>query len=351
MPLTAAGWIALHREMEMHRREFVQAVTSTLTGGALVGCIGSLRQSRHARGNEQARVKGVRETMSAADFHAARRYAQTSFGRIAYADRGVGDAALFLHGFPLNSFQWRGALERLSAHRRCIAPDFLAMGYTDVADGQSVAPDAQAAMLVALLDTLAIRRVDLVANDSGGAVAQLIVARHPERVNTLLLTNCDSEIDCPPPALIPVIELSKAGRYVDEWLVPWLANKELARSAAGIGGMCYADPNHPTDEAIEYYFAPLVSSARRKAQVHAYAIALERNALEGIQPLLQRSTVPTRIVWGTADNIFKAESPDYLDRSFGNSRGVRRLAGRKLFFPEEVPDIIAEEARQLWGIT
>jgi len=334
----------------MHRREFVRAVTSTLVSGALTACMGRLRQPHVARGNTQASVASVIGTMSAADFHTARRYARTSFGKIAHVERGAGDAALFLHGFPLNGFQWRGALERLSAHRRCIAPDFLAMGYTEVADGQSVAPEAQASMLVALLDTLSIRRVDLVANDSGGAVAQILVARHPELVRTLLLTNCDTEIDSPPPALTPVIELSKAGRYVDEWLVPWLANKELARSAEGIGGMCYSNPSHPTDEAIQYYFAPLVSSATRKAQVHAYAIALERNALEGIQPALQRSTVPTRIVWGSADDIFKAESPDYLDRSFGNSRGVRRLAGRKLFFPEEVPDIIAEEARRLWRI-
>lgn len=350
MTLTEARPIIFRGEIEMHRREFVRAVTSTLASGALTGCMGSLRQSRAAPSDAQPGVASTRGTMGAADFHAARRYARTSFGRIAYVERGAGDAALFLHGFPLNGFQWRGVLERLSAHRRCIAPDFLAMGYTEVADGQSVAPDAQAAMLVALLDTLSIRRVDLIANDSGGAVAQLLVARHPERVNTLLLTNCDSEIDSPPPALTPVIALSKAGRYVDEWLVPWLANMELARSAEGIGGMCYTDPDHPTDEAIEYYFGPLVSSARRKAQVHEYAIALERNALEGIQPALQRSTVPTRIVWGTADDIFKAESPDYLDRSFGNSRGVRRLAGRKLFFPEEVPDIIAEEARWLWEI-
>ncbi|MFC6977511.1 alpha/beta fold hydrolase [Microbulbifer taiwanensis] len=137
--------------------------------------------------------------MNVAAFHAARRFAETRFGRIAYIDRGAGEVALFLHGFPLNSFQWRGAIDRLSAHRRCVAPDFLAMGYTQVAEGQSVTPDAQVEMLLALLDQLAITSVDLVANDSGGAVAQLFVTRHPERVRTLLLTNCDTEMDCPRP--------------------------------------------------------------------------------------------------------------------------------------------------------
>jgi len=252
----------------MRRREFIEVAASALAAGALVGCT-----SREARDDASSPVAGARKPMNAAAFHAARQFAETPFGRIAYVERGTGDAALFLHGFPLNGFQWRGALDRLSAHRRCVAPDFLAMGYTEVAEGQSVAPEAQAAMLVALLDSLSIPSVDLVANDSGGTVAQLFVTQHPERVRTLLLTNCDAENDSPPPALLPVIE-----------------------------------------------------------------------------PALKRSTVPTRIVWGTGDTIFSPASPDYLDRTFGSSRGVRRVEGAKLFFPEEFPDLIAEEARGLWGV-
>lgn len=307
----------------MNRREFVQSLSAALAGSALVGC-GAMRSLP------------------------SRRFVRTRFGDIAYVERGRGDAALFLHGFPLSSYQWRDAIERLSPYRRCIAPDFLGLGETIVAPGQSVAPEAQAEMLIAFLDALSVGSVDLIASDSGGAVAQLLFARHPSRVRSLLLTNCDTEIDSPPPALMPVIEASKKGIYVDEWLVPWLADKTLARSAKGIGGMCYTDPAHPTDDAIEAYFAPLVRTPERKALVHAYAIALERNPLVGIAATLRNSRTPVRIVWGTADPIFSAESPDYLDRTFGNSRGVRSLPDRKLFFPEELPDVIAEEARELW---
>jgi haloalkane dehalogenase len=286
---------------------------------------------------------------SAAGFDAARRFASLRAGRVAYVERGRGRAALFLHGFPLSGYQWRGAIERLAAERRCIAPDFLALGRTEVAAGQAVGPDAQVAMLVELLEALKVRDVDLVASDSGGAVAQLLLVRHPARVRTLLLTNCDTEPDSPPPALKPVIDLSREGTFVDRWLAPWLADPALARSATGIGGLCYTDPAHPTDDAIRTYFAPLVASPGRKALVHAYALALEPNPLAGIAPALGRSTAPTRIVWGTADTIFSAESPAYLDRTFGRSRGVRLLPGRKLFFPEEVPDVVAEEARRLWA--
>lgn len=39
----------------------------------------------------------------------------------------------------------------------------------------------------------------------------------------------------------------------------------------------------------------------------------------------------------------------FLDRAFGRSLGVRQLQGSKLFWPEERPDVIAEEARRLWA--
>ena len=92
---------------------------------------------------------------------------------------------------------------------------------------------ASPTMLAQLLDKLSIPAVDIVANDSGGAIAQLFVTRYPKRVRSLLLTNCDTEPDSPPPAVLPVIELARAGKFADEWLVPWLADKVLARSGEG----------------------------------------------------------------------------------------------------------------------
>jgi len=135
---------------------------------------------------------------------------------------------------------------------------------------------------------------------------------------------------------------------VKQWIEPWYENRDHARGADQFGGMCYADPANPTDEAIEMYFGPILSSSARAAQAEAHAIAQGANALSGIGPALARSPVPTRIVWGMADRIFDPGNADFLDRSFGNSRGVRRLETGKLFWPEERPDVIADEAHALW---
>jgi pimeloyl-ACP methyl ester carboxylesterase len=288
--------------------------------------------------------------MSAAEFHSAQKFISTDQGRISFLDIGDGPTALFLHGFPLNSFQWRGVIPELSMIRRCIAPDFLGLGYTEVAKGQSVDPKAQVAMLTQLLDKLSISTVDIVANDSGGAIAQLFVTRYPNRVNSLLLTNCDTEPDSPPHAVLPVIELGRNGRFADEWLVPWLADKPLARSEIGLGGQCYADPTHPSDEAIETYLAPLLASPRRKTLINAYAAALAQNPLAGIESALKHCYVATRIIWGTGDTIFSQTDGDYLARTLPNSLGIRRVPRAKLFFPEEMPELIVEEAQFLWSL-
>jgi len=199
-----------------------------------------------------------------------------------------------------------------------------------------------------LLDRLGVPDVDLIANDSGGAVAQLFVTRYPQRVRSLLLTNCDVEIDSPPPALQPVIDLARAGVYPDLWLEPWLNHKDVARSPTGLGGMCFSNPAHPTDAALEQYLAPLVASPERKALVNRYTLGLTPNPLAGIAPLLKKSTVPTRVVWGMSDTIFSTGNPDYLAGLLPQFRGIRRIPQAKLFFPEEYPDIIAAEARLLW---
>ncbi|HVJ38909.1 MAG TPA: alpha/beta hydrolase [Stenotrophomonas sp.] len=294
-------------------------------------------------------LQGADPSLDANAFHGLRRYLRTGFGDIAYVEQGQGEAALFLHGFPLNGFQWRGALPRLAPYRRCIAPDFLGLGYTRVAEGQPVAPQDQVAMLLAFMDTLGMASADLVASDSGGAVAQLLLAQHPARVRTLLLTNCDTAIDSPPPAMEPVIALARQGRFIDDWLGRWHADRALARSNEGIGGMCYAHADQPSDEAIDTYFGPMLSTQRRTDLGNAYAVALARNALAGSTAALRQARAPVRVVWGTADTIFGDHNAAYLAQAFGNSRGVRRLAGAKLFWPEEQPQIIAEEARALWN--
>jgi haloalkane dehalogenase len=289
------------------------------------------------------------QPMAVRAFHATRKFAELRMGRVAYVERGQGPAALFLHGLPLNGYQWRGALDRLSDRRRCIAPDFLGLGYTEAVEGADQRPEAQVAMLAAFLDTLGEKTVDLIGSDSGGAAAQLFAVRHPNRVRTLILTNCDAGADCPPQVLISGIADAHAGTAADKNIGGFLRDRKRARSSDGLG-VAYTNPDFLTDELLDVYLTPLLQSPLRKQQFNAAMIALEKNFLLPIEPQLRRLVSPVRILWGTADTIFKPENPDYLQHLFANSRGVRRIEGARLFWPEEFPDVFAEEARRLWGV-
>lgn len=330
----------------MNRRNFLSyGGAAAVLAGATVTAAAASQGS--ANGAASSRDPAVADAAAALRYSHERRFLESPFGRIAYIDRGSGRPTLLLHGFPLSSFQWRGVIDRLSANRRCLAPDMMGLGYTEVADGQSVAPASQAQMIATFLDRLNVGEVDLIANDSGGAVAQLFLVAHPERVRTLILTNCDVETDSPPAAVLPIIEAARAGIYPDLFLEPWLRHKDVARSATGLGGMCYSKPMYPTDTALEQYLGPLVVSPARKALVNRYTLGLTPNPLEGISSKLRKCPVPTRIVWGMSDSIFSTRSPDYLAGVLPRVMGIRRIRAAKLFFPEEYPEVIAEEAQRL----
>jgi len=288
------------------------------------------------------------DAAAARRYNSERRFLDTRFGRIAYIDRGKGRPVLFLHGFPLSSFQWRGVIDRLGDTRRCLAPDTMGLGYTEVAPGQGVTPADQVEMITAFLDRLSVDRVDVIANDSGGAIAQLFLVAHPERVRSLLLTNCDVEPDSPPAAVLPIIDVARSGIYPQLYLEPWLHHKDVARSPTGLGGMCYSNPAHPTDAALEQYLGPLVSSPARKDLVNRYTLGLTPNPLQGITARLRECRTPTRIIWGMSDTIFSTRSPEYLAQTLPHVTGIRRIPKAKLFFPEEYPHVIADEARLLW---
>jgi pimeloyl-ACP methyl ester carboxylesterase len=325
----------------MNRRHFIR-VNGFAIGGVLMDACMRTQSAPGIRPSPLAEL-------DARSFAHARQFATTSVGRIAYVERGRGPATLFLHGYPLNGFQWRGAIDRLQGIRRCVAPDLMGLGYSDIPETQAITPDVQARMLVELLDSLRIDSCDVIANDSGGMIAQLLVMQAPQRVRSLLLTNCDTQNDCPPHSFRPFVRIARAGGLADRTIAPVLADKSSARTPRGIGGLGYSNPLNPTDEAIEMYFRPIVSSEKRQAQYDALTIGLGENALAGSAERLREFGGPVRIVWAADDSVFAKSSAAWLDTTFPNSRGVLLVPNAKLFFPEEQPDVIAAQAKLLWN--
>src|SRR3954470_3475272 len=170
------------------------------------------------------------------DGHASARAhsVRTASGRISYTEQGTGPVALFVHGVLLNGHLWRRQLSELADIRRSIAIDLLAHGETEIAPDQDVSVTANAQMLEEFLDALQIDQVDLVGNDSGGGIAQIFAALHPERVRSLTLTNCDAHDNWPPDAFKPFLAMA-AGGGLPGALGGMLSDKSVFRSPQALG--------------------------------------------------------------------------------------------------------------------
>src|SRR5215210_1191212 len=120
-------------------------------------------------------------------------------GEIRYREQGDGPPIVFVHGYLVNGRLWEGTAGQLATDFRCISPDW-PMGSHSVAldPDADLSPPGVARIIADFLAELDLSDVTVVGNDSGGAVSQILVTRHPERIGRLVLTNCDSHENFPP---------------------------------------------------------------------------------------------------------------------------------------------------------
>jgi pimeloyl-ACP methyl ester carboxylesterase len=290
--------------------------------------------------------------MDIAGFHARRRFAEVNSGRIAYVAEGEGPVALFIHGVPLNGYHWRNVIDRVRNARRCVAIDLMGLGYTEIAPGQDVSFIAQATMLAEVMDALDLDRVDLIGNDSGGAIAQIFAAHNPERLNSLVLTNCDVHDGWPPPLVLPLMERARAGT-LEPIFRPMLERPDLMRQRYARGESVpllrsYADPSVLTDDVIRLYLEPLLSSPQRIDAFGRYWLGFDNKHTVAIHDALKQLNVPTLIVWGLQDFFFDRKWAYWLRDTIPGAREVVEVEDARLFFPEDRPDALAQPMLRFW---
>lgn len=274
------------------------------------------------------------------------RSVRTPSGLISYTEQGAGPVALFVHGVLLNGYLWRHQLADLSDIRRCIAVDLLAHGDTEIMPEQDVSVTANATMLKEFLDALKIDQVDLVGNDSGGGIAQILAARYPERVRTLTLTDCDTYDNWPPEAFQPFLAMAAAGglrRALDSML----ADKNTYRALQALGP-AYEHAEQVSDDTIDKYLRPFVRNDQRTRDLQRFLAAFDNKHTLAIETRLKTLTAPTLIVWGTDDVYFDVKWSHWLAENIPGTRRRVELKGARIFFPEERWEEFDKELRAHW---
>jgi pimeloyl-ACP methyl ester carboxylesterase len=277
---------------------------------------------------------------------ATQRSVETASGRINFVEKGKGPVALFVHGVLLNSHLWRHQLAHLFDTRRCIALDLLAHGDTEIGPDQDVSVTANARMLEQFLDALRIPQADIVGNDSGGGIAQIFAALHPERVRSLTLTNCDAHDNWPPEAFKPFLSMAAAGGLRGA-LEGMLADKSAYRSPQALGP-AYERPHLLSDDSIEKYLRPLVRTEQRTRDFQRFLAAFDSAHTVSIESRLKMLKAPTLIVWGTDDIYFDVKWSRWLAETIPGTRKRVELKDARIFFPEERWEELNRELRAHW---
>jgi pimeloyl-ACP methyl ester carboxylesterase len=280
----------------------------------------------------------------------------TRSGEISYIDvdpatpERTGPVALFVHGVATNAYLWRNVIGALSGQRpgtrRCIALDLPLHGRSPVTAGQDLSVAALAEGLEDFCDVLGLTGIDLVANDTGGAVAQVFAARHPERLATLTFTNCDTAGNLPPEDFKPTVELARAGNLAPT-AVALFADLDAAAKVAFGNGYEHLDRVDPA--VIRSYLEPCFGSLERAREFERLLAAMDDADLEAVTPRLRELTVPTLIVWGTGDAFFDVSWAYRLRDTIPGTTQVVTVEGARLFFPDERAMDLVPHLEQHWA--
>jgi len=184
----------------------------------------------------------------------------------------------------------------MGAHRRSVAAD------------ASLSLTGLAAIVYEFLTALDLDDVTLVGNDTGGAVAQAVVANHPERIGRLVLASCEAFDNFPPglPGRVDKLSASLPGgmwqagqlmKFAPMWRLPFT-----------FGNLTKRPINKDLRSA---WFGQLRSSPAIRENTQRFLRAVDADELRAVTERLAAFERPALVVWAREDKIMP---PDHAER-------------------------------------
>jgi pimeloyl-ACP methyl ester carboxylesterase len=256
-------------------------------------------------------------------------------GTIVYHQAGSGPVLLFVHGLFANAALWSKVIPPLSDRYRCIAPEW-PLGSHPVALGTELSPYIVSDMIGEFIETLGLEDVTLVGNDTGGALCQMFVVRHPGVVKRLVLTNCDAYDKFPPqpftyllwvphiPGAVSLLALSMKARFVRRLPIAygWLAKRM---------------PPEVEDSFVE----PVMRDKGVRADVTSFLKAANKKQLADVAARYGTIEIPVLLAWGEDDKSFKVSFAERMARDIPNAELVR-IPDSYTFVSLDQPERLAE---------
>ncbi|MGW6377726.1 alpha/beta fold hydrolase [Rhodococcus sp. NPDC055112] len=266
------------------------------------------------------------------------RWIETTAGPVHLREIGAptGSPLLFVHGALVDSHLWDGVAARAAAlGYRCLLPTLPLGSHTrPMNPGAALDPPALADLAAEMVGRLGLRRVTVVGNDTGGGLSQILTARHPDLVRTLVLTACDAYEQFPPRSLRAFFALGRAPGVLA--LGGQLMRLRAARRFAIPRPLSHRGPG---DEVVAGWTRPLRDRRLRRDTVKFFAGIDASHTLAAAQQL-RTFTGGALLIWGADDRVFELDLGRRLAADIPGAR-LEVLDDCGAFVPLDAPDRVA----------
>ena len=265
-----------------------------------------------------------------------RKQVQLSAGPIDYWEEGSGPVLLFVHGVFANSALWTSKLVPLLNDRyRCVVPDW-PLGSHSTALGKELSPFIVADMIGELIETLGLQDVTLVGNDTGGALCQMFVVRHPGVVKRLVLTNCDAYDKFPPQPFTYLVWVPKIPGAVSV-LANSMRIRANRRLPIAYGWLAKRMPR----EVEDAFVGPVIHDKAIRRDARSFLMAADKKDLMATAEKYGTIDIPVTIAWGEDDKAFKVDLAERMAADIPNAKLVR-IPDSYTFVSLDQPERLAE---------
>lgn len=257
-------------------------------------------------------------------------------GTINYEDTGSGPVLLFVHGVFANSKLWSKVIPLLSDRCRCIAPDW-PLGAHTIPIGTELSPSVVVEMIGEFIEELGLEDVTLVGNDTGGALCQMFVVRHPDVVKRLVLTNCDAYDKFPPQPFTYLTWVPKVPGAISV-----LANSMRLHANRRLP-IAYGWLSKTMSREVEDAFVrPVIDDKAVRADIAGFLRRADKNELAATAAQYGSIDIPVKLVWAEGDRAFKVGLAERMQRDIPNAELVR-IPDKHTFVPLDQPERLAAE--------
>ena len=263
---------------------------------------------------------------------------RTTRGPVRVRDTGgQGQPVLLVHSLLLDGGLYDRLRPLLVAQGfRCVVPDLPLGAHAEpMLPSADLSPHGLAELLTEVLDALGLDQVDVVGVDTGGALAQLLMAYHRDRVARVVLTACDAYEAFPPAGL--KFLLAPLRPAAGSWLLAQAARWRPVRRLAVSRPLTHAGV---PDALAARWTAPLLNPAIRRdlrAVLRGMSGAVTLAAAEANRDFPR----PVLIAWGEDDRLFPRRLGERLAADLPHARLVD-LPDCAAFAALDQPELLAE---------